>query len=233
MTQQQVIYNIVGLTCVFTNGSEEVRAVDNVTLQLKQGRFVLVNGKSGSGKTTLLNLLGGLETPTSGEIYFKGKNIAGYNQKQLTEWRRHEVGFVFQAFALLPGLTAQENVDLPLRIAGEDPRGIGEQVAHYLGLVGLSKRADHRVFELSGGEQQRVAIARALVKRPTIVLADEPTGELDRKTGLKVLALFRRLIDEEGTTVCVTSHDPAVRQFANEVYTLSDGQIVEKDIRSE
>ncbi|MFW5744364.1 MAG: ABC transporter ATP-binding protein [Spirochaetota bacterium] len=221
------VYETRCLTRVFADGDRRVRAVDKVSLDIPEGRFVLVNGRSGSGKTTLLNLLGGLDSPTSGEIVYRGASIAGYSEAERTQWRRREVAFVFQAFALLPGLTARENVDVPLRIASADPAEIGEQVAHYLSLVGLSKRADHRVYELSGGEQQRVAIARALAKRPRIVLADEPTGELDRKTAFKVLMLFRHVIEEEGLTVLATSHDPAVREIADRVYTLLDGRIVE------
>jgi putative ABC transport system ATP-binding protein len=221
------VFQTHNLTRTFSDGDHVVRAVDGVSLDIPAGRFVLVNGRSGSGKTTLLNLLGGLDSPSSGEIVYRGANIAGYSEPERTRWRRSEVAFIFQAFALLPGLTARENVDVPLRIGRDDPAAIDERVAHYLSLVGLARRADHRVYELSGGEQQRVAIARALVKRPRIVLADEPTGELDRKTALKVLVLFRRIIEEEGLTVLATSHDPAVRELADKVYTLLDGRVVE------
>lgn len=229
VNQLEPLYEIRGLRRLYAIGGEPVVAVNNLDLDLLPGRLVLVSGKSGSGKTTLLNLMGALEIPTSGEIRFKGTKIAHFSQNQLTRWRREEIAFVFQAFALLPGLSARENVDLPLRIAGVAPSVIAERVDHYMGLVGLTKRAEHRVFELSGGEQQRVAIARALVKQPIVVLADEPTGELDRKTGLKVFALFRQLVNEQGISFCLTSHDPAARQFADEIYTLSDGKIVENE----
>jgi len=229
VNQPEPLYEIRGLRRLYTIGGEPVVAVNDLDLDIHPGRLVLVSGKSGSGKTTLMNLMGGLESPTAGEIRFKGTNIARFSQSEVTRWRREEIAFVFQAFALLPGLSARENVDLPLRIAGVEPKAIAERVDHYIGLVGLTECAEHRVFELSGGEQQRVAIARALVKQPIVVLADEPTGELDRKTGLKVFALFRRLVDEQNISFCLTIHDPAARQFADEIYTLSDGKIVERE----
>lgn len=225
------VFRARNLSCVFENSGEAVRAVSNVSMEIPSQRIVLVNGASGSGKTTLLNLLGGLETPTSGQVEYEGHDISEFGQARLTMWRRREIAFVFQAFALLPGLTARENIDLPLRIAGYAPREIVDRVNHYLELVGLAARADHRVFELSGGEQQRVAIARALVKKPRVVLADEPTGGLDRKTCIKVLSLFRRLVAEEDLTIVTTSHDPIARQFSNEVHTLRDGEIVERDVQ--
>lgn len=228
----EVVYEACEATRVFHTGEHLVRAVDNVNLKLRAGTLVLVAGASGSGKTTLLNLLGGLDKPTTGEIRYRGADLASFSRRAITQWRRTEVSIIFQAFALLPGLSVRENVDIPLRIAGSAPDEIDDRVDYYLRLVGLAARADHRVFELSGGEQQRVAVARALAKRPSAVLADEPTGELDRKTGVKVLALLRRLCNEEGTTMCVTSHDPAAREFADEIYQLRDGTVVSQESRN-
>ena len=232
MEQLKPLYKLRGLKRVYAKGDETIVAVNNVDLDIHPGKLVLVNGKSGSGKTTLLNLMGGLENPTAGEIQFKGFNIAKFSQHELTRWRREEIAFIFQGFALLPGLTATENVDLPLRIAGVSPGVIADRVSRYLGLVGLTKRAEHRVFELSGGEQQRVAIARALVKQPAVILADEPTGELDRKTGIKVFALFKRLVKEEGISFCLTSHDTNAGQFADEIHTIKDGEMVERKVHA-
>ena len=209
-------------------GGQEVHAVRDVDLSVFSGTYVLVNGKSGSGKTTLLNLMGGLEQPTRGRVIYEGRNLASYSSKELTRWRRFDIGFVFQAFALLPGLTARENVDLPLRIAGASTSEVESRVTRYLELVGLAKRAQHRVFELSGGEQQRVAIARALVKQPRLILADEPTGELDQATGRRILQTLRDIVDSEGIATCITSHDPMAADYVDVSHTLKDGEIVEE-----
>jgi putative ABC transport system ATP-binding protein len=209
-------------------GAHEVHAVKDVNLAIFSGTYVLVNGKSGSGKTTLLNLVGGLEQPTKGRVIYEGRDLASYSSKELTRWRRFDIGFVFQAFALLPGLTARENVDLPLRIAGASAAEVESRVTRYLELVGLSKRAQHRVFELSGGEQQRVAIARALVKQPKLILADEPTGELDQATGRRILQTLRNIVDSEGIATCITSHDPMAVEYVDVSHTLKDGEIVEE-----
>ncbi len=202
-----------------------VDALRGVTLEIPAGCCALLSGVSGSGKTTLLNLMGGLEQPSSGRVLFQGRDLASCSQPELTRWRRRDVGFVFQAFALLPELTARENVDLPLRIAGTDPAEVDERVARCLALVGLAGRAHHRVAELSGGEQQRVAIARALVKRPRLILADEPTGELDQAAARGVLDLLRVIVEQEGATVCLASHDPAVKEYVDVCFLLRDGRI--------
>lgn len=207
----------------FVLGQERVQAVRSVSMELTPGRFVLIRGKSGSGKTTLLNLLGGLDRPTSGAVYYHERDLHHFSEREMTRWRRTKAAFIFQAFALIPGLTAAENVDLPLRIAGAGPRAAGQRALHYLDLVGLAPRAHHRIYELSGGEQQRVAIARALVKEPELLLADEPTGELDQTTGHGVLALLRGMARERNIAACVTSHDPTAADFADEVYGMRDG----------
>lgn len=209
----------------FVIGQETVYAVNNVGIQLSAGCFVLIRGRSGCGKTTLLNLLGGLDNPTTGAIYYHEQNIQLFSEREMTFWRRKKTAFIFQAFALIPGLTAAENVDVPLRISGSGSRDATSRALHHLDLVGLSERAHHRIYELSGGEQQRVAVARALVKEPEILLADEPTGELDQKTGQGVLNILKKMAHENNIAVCVTSHDPNAAHFADEVYSMQDGKL--------
>ena len=213
------------LTKVFRVGVEEVNALRSASISIYAGCFVLIRGRSGSGKTTLLNLLGGLDRPTSGTVAVDGHDLNGMSGRQRNRWRRGTAAFVFQALALLPGLTAQENVDLPLRIAGVDPRTAARRAREQLEGVGLGPRAHHRVFELSGGEQQRVAVARALVKQPTVLFADEPTGELDQKSGATVLQLLRSAVEERQMTAVVTSHDHAAATYADLVYAMADGQL--------
>ena len=211
---------------IYRSDVEDIYAVRQITLSVRAGEFVLFRGKSGSGKTTLLNLMGGLERPSQGHVYYEGKNLSLLSSRQMTQWRRHQVGFVFQAFALIPELSACENVDLPLRIAGGRPKEATHRALDCLERVGLRGRADHRISELSGGEQQRVAIARCLVARPRIVFADEPTGELDQATGMKMMELFRIEVKERNTAICLTSHDPQVAALADRVFTLEDGKVI-------
>ena len=221
----EVLLHIDNVHRTFRVGSAEVRALRGINLYIDAGRLHVFKGRSGSGKTTLLNLIGGLDRPTKGRIIYRGRNLADFTQRELTRWRREEVGFIFQAFALVPALTALENVELPLRIAGYSPRKAAERARECLELVGLGKRAHHRSYELSGGEQQRVGIARALAARPRLVIADEPTGELDQATCIKIMNLFRSLIESEGITVCMTTHDPVASSFADITYHLEDGMI--------
>ena len=211
----------------YSLGLETVHALQDVSVHIPAGKMVLIQGKSGSGKTTLLNVMGGLERPSDGSVWYQKKCLTDFSERDMTAWRRQNIGFVFQSFALLPGLTALENVDLPCRIAGLLPRKATERAMYCLQLVGLGKRVLHRVSELSGGEQQRVAIARGIVNEPEIVFADEPTGELDRSVGSLVLELFMTMIDDRKVTICLTSHDPAVRDYAHVLYTLSDGKLAE------
>lgn len=216
---------------IYQTGGTEVRALSGVTMSVPQGQLVVIKGRSGSGKTTALNMMGGLDRPTRGQVFFKGTEISTFGEKTLTRWRREEVGFVFQSFGLLPYLTAEENVELPLRIAGYPSSKRRARAQECLELVGLRQRARHRILELSGGEQQRVGIARALTMNPSLILADEPTGELDFATSMKVMELFRALVDDHGVTVCLVSHDPAVEEFGDKIYELADGRVVKEEER--
>ncbi len=220
---QEALIEAEDITRVFRVGAEEVNALRGVSISIRAGCFLLLRGRSGSGKTTLLNLLGGLDRPTSGTVKMNGRDLQGMSGGQRNRWRRDTAAFVFQALALLPGLTALENVDLPLRIAGVDPRTAARRAREQLERVGLGPRAHHRVFELSGGEQQRVAVARALVKQPTVLFADEPTGELDQGSGATVLQLLRSAVEERRMTAVVTSHDHLATGYADLVYAMADG----------
>lgn len=214
----------------YTVGGREVHALRGIDLAIEQGQFVALRGRSGSGKTTLLNLMGGLDRPTRGRVLYRGRDLSTFSRTELTLWRRREVGLIFQAHALLPALTAYENVELPLRIAGFSPKEAAKRVRECLELVGLTKRIHHRSFELSGGEQQRVAIARALVTRPRFIIADEPTGELDQNTARQVVTLFRSIVASEAITICMSTHDPVASSYADIVYTIVDGKLVTGDV---
>ncbi len=226
MSSSQVIIDIENLSRVYDVGAEQVTAVDGVTLQIPPGQFIALVGRSGSGKTTLLNLMAGLDKPTSGKILFEGEDLTEMGEKELTEIRRHKVGFVFQAFGLLPLLSAFENVELPLRISGYGVREREERTREALGIVGLVPRANHRPYELSGGEQQRVAIARAIVTRPPLILADEPTGELDSTNAQSIFGLFREMVETHGITVVAATHDSTLLAMADQVNEMRDGSIV-------
>jgi putative ABC transport system ATP-binding protein len=208
-------------------GGSVVRAVDGISLAVEPGQLVAVRGRSGSGKTTLLSLIGALDRPTSGTASVAGLPVSEMPEKELVGFRRRTIGFIFQAFGLLPILSAAENVEIPLRLVAEDPRKRDARVKELLELVGLADRAGHRPFELSGGEQQRVAIARALANRPRLLLADEPTGQLDSHTGHDVMVLIRSIVEREGTTAVVATHDPALIDLADRVVELRDGRVVE------
>nr|MDO8044922.1 ABC transporter ATP-binding protein [Candidatus Baldrarchaeota archaeon] len=198
----------------------------NVNLKVYRGEMVAVVGPSGSGKTTLLNLIGTLDKPTSGKIYIEGEDITTKSEKELTLLRRRKIGFVFQFYNLIPVLTAYENVELPLLISGVPKKEREKRVRRLLEMVGLEDRMNHRPDELSGGEQQRVAIARALVNNPSIILADEPTGDLDTETGLMVVQLMRKLAKEEDSTVIMVTHDPQISEIADRIIYLRDGKII-------
>jgi len=215
-----------GLLKQYQMGKVMVNALREVDFAVQQGEFVAVMGPSGSGKSTLLHLMGGLDTPTDGEITVAGKRLAHMTDDEITIIRRRQVGFVFQFFNLLPTLSAAENVALPLLIDGKRLEDYAVQVDELLGLVGLADRHDHKPDQLSGGQQQRVTIARALVTEPAIVLADEPTGNLDSKSGKEVLGLLRRACDEKGQTIVMVTHDPYAASYADRVVFLRDGQIV-------
>ncbi len=210
----------------YSINSEKVLALRGVSLDVPNGNFTALMGRSGSGKTTLVNMIGGLDQPTEGEVEVYGQSLNQMSQEELTLLRRTKVGFIFQAFALLPILSAWENVEMPLRISGVvsgRERRLRSQEA--LALVGLEKWATHRPSEMSGGQQQRVAIARALVSRPRLLLADEPTGELDSTTGRNLLTLLRTIVKTEGVTLIMATHDRTIHEFADDVYHMSDGQI--------
>jgi putative ABC transport system ATP-binding protein len=214
------------LTRIYRVGDQDVPALQGVNLRLEMGRLIALRGRSGSGKTTLLNCIGGLDRPTSGQVWFQGQEIGDLPERRLVTLRRSQIGFVFQSHALLMTYSARENVDLMLRLAGLGRQERRKRVEEALILVGLEKWIDHRPFELSGGQQQRVAIARAIATRPALILADEPTGELDTLTGQQILQLFHHISESQGTTIVIATHDLAVDAFADEVYHLEDGMIV-------
>ncbi len=218
----------VGVTRTYQVGGRQVTALRGVDLAIPAGVFLAVTGRSGSGKTTLLNLIGGLDQPTDGEVYLAGRRLSALAERELTAMRRHQVGFVFQSFALLPTLSAFDNVALPLRIAAASGRERDEQTHRCLELVGLEEWAGHRPYELSGGQQQRIAIARALVHGPQLILADEPTGELDSETAREIFGLFQRLVVERGVTVVIASHDPLVGEYATLGVPLRDGRLAKR-----
>ena len=215
-----------GLFKQYRMGEVTVDALQGVDLAVRAGEFVAIMGPSGSGKSTLLHLAGGLDSPSDGEITMGGRRLAHLHDDEVTVLRRRHVGLVFQFFNLLPTLTAAENVALPLLIDGRPRAEIAPRVDALLGMVGLAGRRDHRPDQLSGGEQQRVAIARALVTRPAVVLADEPTGNLDRAAGREVLALLRRACDDERQTIVMVTHDALAAAIADRVILLQDGRIV-------
>ena len=215
---------VVDLTKIYGSGAAEVRALDGVTLDIAAREFTAVMGPSGSGKSTLMHCCAALDAPTSGEVFIGDTGIGGLSDKKLTHLRRERIGFVFQSFNLVPTLTAGENIVLPLSIAGRKPDP--EWYDAVIATVDLGDRLDHRPNQLSGGQQQRVAVARALMSRPHIVFADEPTGNLDSKSGAEVLQLLRSSVDLHGQTVVMVTHDPVVAAQADRVVFLKDGRLV-------
>jgi putative ABC transport system ATP-binding protein len=220
-----VVVRTVGLTRRYKMGDTFVDALQGVDLEVARGEFVALVGPSGSGKSTVLNLIGGLDRPTAGEIWIDGTELTARDEKALTRHRRQRVGFVFQSFNLLPRLTAEENVALPLMFGGVAEKERRARARELLERVGLAERLTHRPTQLSGGEQQRVAIARALVGQPALLLADEPTGNLDTTTGVEIMRLLKELNREHGLTLLVVTHDPEVAAFADRVVHLRDGQV--------
>ena len=218
------IIEVKGVTRTFRLGTVDIQAVRNVDLSIPRGRFITLVGRSGSGKTTLLNLMAGLDTPTSGTVLFEGQDISKFGERQVNDLRRRRIGIVFQSFALLPLLSAYENVELPLRISGVPGEERVRRAQEVLEMVGLGRRADHRPFELSGGEQQRVSIARAMAMRPDVLLADEPTGELDSDNAGAIFGLFRQMVDRESMTVVATTHDQTLLDLADDIYRFHDGR---------
>ena len=209
----------------YKTGSHTVQALRGVNLSIPPGSFVALKGRSGSGKTTLLNIIGGLDRPTAGVVRVFGRDLSSLDENQLALWRRNEVGFVFQSFGLLPTLSAYENVDLMLRLIGVPGKERHPRTLECIQMVGLEKWMHHRPHEMSGGQQQRIGIARALAHHPKLILADEPTGELDSKTASQIITIFRQIVEMEGITVLLSSHDPIVNEYVDETKLLKDGQI--------
>jgi putative ABC transport system ATP-binding protein len=225
MEVEMAILQAQGLSKNYRMGTSTVNALAEVDLSVEAGEFLAVMGPSGSGKSTLLHLLGGLDRPSSGVVILEGQRLSDLPDRQVTLLRRRKIGFVFQFFNLLPTLSATENVTLPLLIDHRRPADHQARIDELLGMVELSDRRDHRPDQLSGGEQQRVAIARALVTEPAIVLADEPTGNLDTRSGDEVLRLMRRTCDDQGQTIVMVTHDPRAASHADRIVFLKDGRM--------
>jgi len=222
------IIDVTDVTRTFGSGPTATAALRGVNMTVGEGQLVALRGRSGSGKTTLLNIVGGLDAPDSGAVRIDGKDVTSMSEQQRVHLRRETVAYIFQSFSLLPGLSAAENVGVPLRIAGMAPQAREERVATMLTLVGLADHARHRPGELSGGQQQRVAIARALAPRPRLLLADEPTGQLDAETGKQIMRLIRSVVRSEGVTALLATHDPTLMDIADSVLHLTDGTILQE-----
>jgi putative ABC transport system ATP-binding protein len=222
------LVSIRNLTKTYQRGPEKVAVLHGLDLDIAKGDFVALMGPSGSGKTTLLNLIGGLDTPTSGEIAVDGEHIGGLSAGQLAQWRSRHVGFVFQFYNLMPMLTAQRNVELPLLLTHLSGAQRKRNAEVALTLVGLADRMKHRPNELSGGQQQRVAIARAIVSDPTLLICDEPTGDLDRQSAEEILGLLQTLNREHGKTIVMVTHDPKAAEYASHTLHLDKGTLVEQ-----
>jgi putative ABC transport system ATP-binding protein len=216
-----------GLGRDFEIGGRTVRSLHDVDLHVRRGALTVVHGRSGSGKTTLLNVIGSLDRPTRGRVWLDGDEVSAQSEEALVDLRRERIGFVFQSFGLVPILTAAENVEVPLRLLKTEPAERDRRVAELLDLVGLQGRAGHRPYELSGGEQQRVAICRALANRPELLIADEPTAQLDSANALTIMELIRDLVQSEGVTAIVATHDTLLLDVADAVAELRDGALVE------
>jgi ABC-type lipoprotein export system ATPase subunit len=228
MSENKVIVEAIGLTKIYGSNGEEVRALDNVNFRIHQAEFVAVMGPSGSGKSTLLNMIGALDKPTSGQVIIAGQDMR--QQHDLDSFRAKTVGFVFQMHNLIPTLTALENVIVPMQGQGGGERAHRKRAGELLAMVGLSDRGHHLPAQLSGGQRQKVAIARALANNPAIILADEPTGNLDSASGDEVLNVFETLHTEHGTTIMIVTHDPRVARRTHRILMMMDGKIIHEDI---
>jgi putative ABC transport system ATP-binding protein len=222
------IIQTIQLTKVFGQGETAVMAVDHINLSIARSEFVAVMGPSGCGKSTLLHLLGGLDRPTEGDVLIAGHNLTDMNDTQLSELRRRRLGFIFQFYNLIPVLTATENVALPLLLDGARPAEAKAKAVDWLEKVGLGDRAAHRPDQLSGGQQQRVAIARALISEPELILADEPTGNLDSRAGDEVVALLDQVTEKWGRAIVMVTHDPRIAAYADRIIFLKDGKLVDE-----
>ena len=221
------------ITRMFPVGDGEFYALKHVDIDIPAGKLTILKGRSGSGKTTLMNILSALDAPTEGDVSFDGQVYSEMEDAQKEQLRRKEIGFVFQAVALIPIMNAYENVDFAMRLAEPElpAKEVDERIRETLALVGMEERMRHMPGQMSGGEQQRVAIARAVAHRPKVVFADEPTGALDTESGLRVMQLFRNLIEKEGLTIVMTTHDPNLMELGDVVYELEDGEIIDRQIR--
>ena len=221
------------ITRMFPVGDGEFYALKHVDIDIPAGKLTILKGRSGSGKTTLMNILSALDAPTEGDVRFDGQVYSEMEDAQKEQLRRKEIGFVFQAVALIPIMNAYENVDFAMRLAEPEltAKEVDERIRETLALVGMEERMRHMPGQMSGGEQQRVAIARAVAHRPKVVFADEPTGALDTESGLRVMQLFRNLIEKEGVTIVMTTHDPNLMELGDVVYELEDGEIIDRQIR--
>ncbi len=221
------------ITRMFPVGDGEFYALKHVDIDIPAGKLTILKGRSGSGKTTLMNILSALDAPTDGDVSFDGQVYSEMEDAQKEQLRRKEIGFVFQAVALIPIMNAYENVDFAMRLAEPEltAKEVDERIRETLALVGMEERMRHMPGQMSGGEQQRVAIARAVAHRPKVVFADEPTGALDTESGLRVMQLFRNLIEKEGVTIVMTTHDPNLMELGDVVYELEDGEIIDRQIR--
>lgn len=228
VTENDVLVSLKNISKTYKKGKELVPVLTDMNLDIKLGDFVALMGPSGSGKTTLLNLLGGLDSPTSGELTIAGQRIDKFSSGQLTKWRAQNVGFIFQFYNLMPVLTAEKNVELPLLLTNLSSKERKLHVAAALDLVGLSERAKHYPRELSGGQEQRVAIARALVSDPNLLLCDEPTGDLDRTTADEILALMQELNQKQQKTIIMVTHDPRAADHARRTLHLDKGQLLQE-----
>ena len=214
-----------GLVKTYPSSDGEITILDHIDFEASEGNFIAIVGRSGSGKTTFLIMLAGLDAPTKGSVTIKGQNLSNMSDAELTQLRRHTVGFVFQSFGLLPLLSAYENVELPLRIAGYSVKDRSSLTMEALEIVGLEKRKSHRPYELSGGEQKRVSIARAIVIKPPLILADEPTGELDSNNSKSIFGLFREVVTEQKITIITVTHDSTLLSMADDVKELNNGKL--------
>ncbi|WP_242069597.1 ABC transporter ATP-binding protein [Paenibacillus dendritiformis] len=226
ISPDQPLLEVRGVERTFQVGSQKLHVLKGIEMEVHPGQLVMLKGRSGSGKTTLLNMLGGLDLPTKGEIRFRGEPFSTWSDDKRTMTRRSEIGFIFQAYALMPLLSAYENVELSLRMANVPRHLWKERVQYCLEMVGLGKRMSHRPFEMSGGEQQRVAIAKSIAHKPLLLLADEPTAELDSQMGAQVMGVFRQIIRSENIAICMTTHDPTILEVADHVYEMVDGRFI-------
>ncbi|NOZ65005.1 MAG: ABC transporter ATP-binding protein [Alphaproteobacteria bacterium] len=224
------LYDLRGVSKSFTKGKEKITIFNDLNMSISEGDFLAIMGPSGSGKTTLLNLLGGVDKPTGGEIWFDDSRVDNLSESQLAKWRANNIGFIFQFYNLMPMLNAERNVELPLLLTKLSAKERKKNVAAAMELVGLSDRAKHMTSEMSGGQQQRVAIARAIVSDPKLILCDEPTGDLDRKTADEILSMLQLLNREFGKTIVMVTHDPSAANYAKRVLHLDKGEFVEKDL---